>query len=441
MNSFLRRFTISANEKTIIQRSGVAFAIQAAGAVLSFVLQVLLARWIGKEGYGNFSYAYNWAQILAVFGAFGFTISILRFLPDYIARKDWSHVQGLLATFRLITLGASSLMALLVMVYFGIFGQEGINELVLFAGIGLTPLIAMKDLNTEAIRGSNQIGLAYGPPYVLQPILVIALSLMTLNVVGFMSSMGAVTALGISLFIVIIGQSIILRRVLLQTQQTTSAYAVSEWLKPSPSLLIVQGALVVMSRSDLLVVGLLLGATDVGVYAAATKSAYLIGFVLVAVNAVIAPKIAPLYSDSDKQGLQELVKKGTRLAASIALIATIFMIGFSAQILELFGEGFAAARVSLIILSIGQLANAATGPVGYLLNLTGHQRVTALVYSLAALLGVVLAYVLVPTMGFNGAAIGAAMALVFQNLTLYVLVQRYLGLNTWGFSFVNKLKK
>jgi O-antigen/teichoic acid export membrane protein len=195
-----------------------------------------------------------------------------------------------------------------------------------------------------------------------------------------------------------------------------------------------------MSRSDLLVVGLLLGATDVGVYAAATKSAYLIGFVLVAVNAVIAPKIAPLYSDSDKQGLQELVKKGTRLAASIALIATIFMIGFSAQILELFGEGFAAARVSLIILSIGQLANAATGPVGYLLNLTGHQRVTALVYSLAALLGVVLAYVLVPTMGFNGAAIGAAMALVFQNLTLYVLVQRYLGLNTWGFSFVNKLK-
>ena len=87
-----------------------------------------------------------------------------------------------------------------------------------------------------------------------------------------------------------------------------------------------------------------------------------------------------------------------------------------------------AGRVALYILVIGQVLNAAAGPVGYLLILTGHERVCASVYGWSAVLNVGLNLMLIPPLGSTGAALATASTMALWNVWLSVLVLRRLGI-------------
>jgi O-antigen/teichoic acid export membrane protein len=50
-------------------------------------------------------------------------------------------------------------------------------------------------------------------------------------------------------------------------------------------------------------------------------------------------------------------------------------------LLGLYGEAFRSGASVLVVLAIGQIVNGATGPVGYLLNMTGHERTNARILS------------------------------------------------------------
>ena len=86
------------------------------------------------------------------------------------------------------------------------------------------------------------------------------------------------------------------------------------------------------------------------------------------------------------------------------------LIVFNDSFLLLFGKDFVQGGMALIILSLGQLINAATGPVGALLTMTGQERGAAVVLGAGATLNVLLSVILVPILGLLGAAIAAASA-------------------------------
>ena len=100
-------------------------------------------------------------------------------------------------------------------------------------------------------------------------------------------------------------------------------------------------------------------------------------------------------------------------------------------VLTLFGEGFSVGRWALMILVLGQLVNAGMGPVGHLMNLTGHGRQSAVVYGTAAGVNVILNLLLIPRMGLEGAAVATAFSMVLWNLWLFVLVQRKVGIHSF----------
>src|SRR3990172_2576203 len=426
MNSLVKRIPISTQTANIVRGSGTAFLLQIVGAILAYLLQVFLARWIGQDGYGNYVFAYSWAQVLAVFGALGLTISILKFLPEYLANQDWASVRGLLFAFRGLVILAGSLLTILAMVFFLHWPQGEIDPLVLGFGLLLVPLIALKDLQTETIRGLERIAQAFAPPYILQPILVAGSAIFFLLTTGSLTAATAVWSLAASLLVVLVIQFLIIKNLTKPASFVKPSFSITQWLQPSVSLLVVQGSLVVAGRADVIVVGWMRGAAAAGVYSAASRTAFLISFVLIAVNAVIAPKIAPLFGNKDIRGLQALVSSGTRLAAGIGIFATLGMIAFSNLILGIFGTGFQLGQSVLIILAIGQMINVATGPVGNLMHLTGNQKLSAKVYFGAAVLCVVLNILLVPRLGMNGAAIATASTMALQNMILYALVRRYL---------------
>ena len=83
---------------------------------------------------------------------------------------------------------------------------------------------------------------------------------------------------------------------------------------------------------------------------------------------------------------------------------------------------------SSIILSIGQFVNAATGPVGYLLNMSGFHRIEGRIAVAGAVITVALCFVLIPLWGIVGAAAANAIATACCNLLRVYYAKTCLGI-------------
>jgi O-antigen/teichoic acid export membrane protein len=144
---------------------------------------------------------------------------------------------------------------------------------------------------------------------------------------------------------------------------------------------------------------------------------------------VLAPHFARLHAQNDTARLQRLVTMSTR-AILLFSVPVVLVIGvFGETLLEVvFGAEYRRGYETLTVLAIGQLANAATGSVAVLLNMTGFERDTAKGFSVSALLNIALNLALIPLFGMMGAALASAISTTLWNGVLVWLVYRRLGI-------------
>jgi O-antigen/teichoic acid export membrane protein len=81
-----------------------------------------------------------------------------------------------------------------------------------------------------------------------------------------------------------------------------------------------------------------------------------------------------------------------------------------------------------LILTIGEIVNVLTGPVGSLLQMSKHEREYANCTFLGGLTQLVLCVILIPRFGATGAAIATAIALSLTNLSALAYTYNRLGI-------------
>jgi len=69
----------------IVRGAVAALAIQILYIGINYLLNVLLARWMGVSDYGVFQYAYTICFVLVFLSGFGISGAVLRFIPEYTA--------------------------------------------------------------------------------------------------------------------------------------------------------------------------------------------------------------------------------------------------------------------------------------------------------------------------------------------------------------------
>lgn len=150
--------------------------------------------------------------------------------------------------------------------------------------------------------------------------------------------------------------------------------------------------------------------------------------VLSAINAATGPTLARLHSKGEHANLARVVRMSA-LAGAAGAGATLLLFAFLGHaILNIvFGFAYLAAWAPLMVLCIGQFTNAAMGPVGLVLNMTGHEKDTTVGFMASALANVALNAVLIPRMGLLGAALATSTSTVLWNVVLAWRVKRRLG--------------
>lgn len=416
----------------LVRRGGtIVFAVQVAGAGVAYAQQVVLARVLGAGDYGTYTYLYLYAGFAALLAGLGLPAASIRFLPAYRAAAEHGRVSAFVRRATRVTY-ATALTGAACAVLAGVLlhraGALAAPAALLLAAL-LLPALAGSILNTELARARGRMTLAYLLPLLVRPALV------TVAVVLLASArpISAAAALGLTAavaYATLAVQQALTRR-LFSNGAAGAQVSLEEaraWRGVGLSLLAVSAFVIVLLQLDILIVGAIRGAREAGIYAAASKTAALVSFVILAVNAAAAPQFAALWEQQRHQELRALV---ARLAGVIfwpSLAIALALAVLSGPLLELFGAGFGAAQRALVILLAAQLINASAGSVGYLLTLTGHHREAVRALAASTVVFACLTALGTALDGLDGAAIGSLLGFLVWNLALGRLVVNRLGI-------------
>jgi O-antigen/teichoic acid export membrane protein len=107
--------------------------------------------------------------------------------------------------------------------------------------------------------------------------------------------------------------------------------------------------------------------------------------------------------------------------------------------MRIFGQDFEAGWIVLVLGTAGQLINCGTGPVGYLLLMSGNQNRLIKVQAVMTLTMVLLNVLLIPPLGILGAALSTVVTAIVSNLWFLLEVRGALGMSAYNRRYLHLL--
>jgi O-antigen/teichoic acid export membrane protein len=195
----------------------------------------------------------------------------------------------------------------------------------------------------------------------------------------------------------------------------------------------------IVTRIDILMIGLLLTGPEVGIYNIAVLLSGVLLFPLRGINQLVPPIISRLYENNDFDQIQSFYRTASRWGLVITLLPAIGIVLYREAILSVFGASFLVGGASLVALSAGYLVKSAAGPSGYVLMMTDHQYLLLINQFLMAALNVALNYVFILQFGILGAAIATATTRILINQVRVIEIWYLEGLFPYSVAFVKPI--
>lgn len=421
----------------LLRPAGWTFGIQVLGAGLGYGVHVLIGRWLGADIYGMYLLAMGWAVLLSRFEGLGLPTAVLRLVPEYDTKKKYGLLRGLLRSSRGMVIGTGLLVSLIATLAFHVLPLFPDAQMpAVLAGVWLAPLLALVGLETEFLRAHGRVVWAYAPPRLMRPLLLMA----GIGVVAFGPLPGSTPLVlglvGGLLILVFLVQYTGTGRVFPSpTYSASPQYDLRAWVQLAGPLFLMKGFRIIIAKTDLLVIGALLPAEQVGLYGAALRTAQVITFVGMALDSIASSAVTRLHTKGELDELQRFAGRIAQFYFWPTFLLAMGIAGTAPFILGLFGPSFVASQPALLVLMGGLLVNASTGCQNYLLTLTGHHRVCTWIYGCAMVLNLVLNVAGITAFGTMGAALATAGTMLFWNGCMYLLVVQRLGIDPTIFAF------
>ena len=426
--SIVKRILISASATVLLQGASLA---------MGFATAILLARLLGETGYGQYAFAIAWAGLLAIPAILGLDRFLVRGIATYEVSQRLSLMRGLLRRTNQLVLLTSLAM-----------GGVGCFVAVLWlspslrwpfcVAMLLVPLTTLTLIRQGAMQAIGRVVSGQFPEYLIRPVLIL-LGIGALKLIGS-GALTSTTALATNVFAVAVaftvGAILLSRALPAVLRSVRPEYATREWLRAALPMMLISGVWAANNYCTTLVVGTLDGPRAAGVYSVVEKGAELIVLILVAANIPLAPAIARLHAQNDREGLQhatERVAQATLLASAPLALAFAIVPGVY---LSIFGGGFDSGSIALTVLALAQLVNASAGPAGNVLLMTGHERAAVRGIVAGLLANLILGVILVPPLGVTGGAIASGSSLILWNTVLLVLARTHVGVNVTAFRWL-----
>jgi O-antigen/teichoic acid export membrane protein len=412
------------------------------GSFLKYGSNVVIQRGLGASSFGLYSLAMAIINLATAIFNLGLDDAMVRYTSIYRTRRQMGPLRGLMIFCTGIA-GVAGILGSLLVLYYAPFlaNMKHSPEMtpLLQALVPLIPLTCLQTIWISGLQGFKEFRWRVLIQRILIPISLIVLLLIgvilspSLNTVVIVTLINAAIGVVLSLFF-------FLRKVSEVMGPEREHYDLREWFGfASPNFLTSVVDTVLESVDTLLLAYFAISNVELARYAAALK---LSGFILMpqaSFNAMFAPIIAELHSLGEKQKLEAMFKIVTKWAITFSLPIFGIMVLFSRSLLGISGEAFVAAWPLVIAFALGSMINVSTGSVGYVLLMTGHQRLSFLNSLTAVVVNVVLGYILAPRYGAMGVAIATGLAVGVVNIMRLLQVRLLVKMQPYNWTVLKPL--
>ncbi len=403
-----------------------------AGSILKYGGNFLIQYGLGAGLYGVYTLSLSVVNLVSAIFSLGLDDAMMRYGAIYRGKQQPRLLQGLILFCTLIA-GIVGILGALLLLFFtpsivafwtalrpgqAVSNRETLKQMtpLLQMLVPLIPLLVMQVIWYGGLRGFKAFKWRVLTTSILQPALQIGLSLIVLvvfrNLVGFALVMLLSTAFGTAMNLFFLFKE--------YTRVATAEreqYEFREWFTFSTLNFLTTIIDTVLDSIDTLLLAFYgIPKVGLGQYGAALKLGPFIAMPLLSLNTVFAPMIAELHSKGELEALESMFKVVTKWTITFSLPIFLIVSLFSPYLMALSGASFIGAWPLVIGLSVGNMLGAATGAVGAMLLMTGHNKLSFLNSLTAIIVNVILGIILTPRFGAMGTAISTGLALCVLNI-------------------------
>jgi O-antigen/teichoic acid export membrane protein len=405
----LKALRADAKLKQILSGATMALASKVIGAGAGFVFNMLLARQMGANNYGLFSFVLSLVAILSIISALGLNIAAVGFITAYAIEERWAQLRGMVrwGTSRVYLLSIGVAGCLVLVATIPVFAIEEAERRCMSIGSGIVVCGAVAIAQAGMLRGLRRVVIAElaesgGFRSVFSLLAVLAALAWGKKVASAEQGLWIAT---LSAVIALLITTIILYRSLPQPARVSEAtYRPREWVRMTLPFALMAAAGMIQVQVDIFMLRYFAPLRDIGIFSAATRISMLVGFGVASVSAVMSPVIAEMFTLGRRDELQRLIYQTSALTSVAAATVCIAGAVWGHSVLQFFGPEFVAGYHTLLILLFTQCLNALAGNTVFLMSMMGHQATAARAIVVAVVINIGLNVLLIPCFGMEGAA-------------------------------------
>ena len=413
--------------------------------LINFAVQVLIVRYLSKEGYGAFVYALSLVAIGESVVTLGLDRAVTRFVPIYEERGQYDRVFGTLMLAVGTVVGLGLVFVLLVVGLQGwlagsVIGDPGVVTVFVILA-ALVPIQAYDGLLVGMFAVFGNARAIFVRKHVLGPALKLA-AVGLLVIVGsgvefLAAAYVAAGLIGVVLYSFMLWRTLSRSGLLARMRMSGMSIPGREVFGFALPLLSLDLVQVVMASSDVILLEHFHDFTEVAAFRVVHSAAVLNLVVFHSFALLFTPLAARLFARGDSNGINQLY---WRTATWMAILSfPIFAMTFSLAgplTVALYGEAYRGSAIYLALLSLGYYFNVALGFNGLTLTVVGRLRYIVTLNILAAVTNVGLNLILIPRYGALGAAIGTTATLVVHNVLKQAGLNLATGINIFEWSML-----
>ncbi len=406
------------------------------GALLGLVVTIMLSRYLGPSGLGTYAYTVTCLRLATVPVSYGWATLLLKTVSQSQYDEKWDQAKGLAIRGAHLALLAAVLLLSAFLVGSTVSPGFLPDALTPFALAMLAAVLVFDQLSairTAMLRGLDHPVIGQIPEMVVRPAILILGALVVFRLAGdsasvFHALVALTAAAGAS---ALIGQVLLWQKAPNGLLRAGARFSTWAWLAVATPMAASSGLMVLNGYVDLLVLGAVGSATDVGLYRVAMQVSLASSMVYTALNMLANQRFAYFRASGDFANAQGAATLMARAALACAIpLPVILVIGGGQMVAAVFGDEFQPALAPMVILTVGQCLNAATGMARTLLIMSGQEKAIVSMTLIAVLGNLMCCAALIPSFGIVGAALANLVVTGGLNLALWAYARRVAGIDT-----------
>lgn len=429
------------------KQSGIVFISKFLGYILGFGINFILARFYGATILGQYTLINTYTQIIMILTIFGLDNGMIKYVARYNSKNQKNNLYEIIKiafTYSFIFSIAGSIITFVFRKYIGMIFNDNRLTASLIVGAWVIIPRTLNKLFGGLYKGFKKVKyFVFGNEVFRRLIMFLMLTTFVLfdkielNVVIYILLFSN-TIITVFFFFKSKSLNINLKNIFknIFRLKNNNEKIRKSLISYSSTMILISFMNVILGRTDRIMIGFFLNSSSVGIYNIAATVGGLATFLLMSSNMTFAPIISELYSQNKIEVLNELYSTITKWIVMLTTPIIISIIVYAETILNVFGSEYIIAKSVLILIALGQMINAFVGANGYILNMSGHEKLILINNFIMALINIILNLVLIPRYDILGAALATTISITVINIAKVIQVKKHLNIFPYDKKFI-----